>query len=235
MVRSRKYLAGIVTSITLFGSMLMAIPAEAAQAPRPDPKVSPASASSNATVVLRDAQRLTSFITNSSCVSQIRAAQAQGATHLSHLSTDICTVSNVVERSAALPLTGSGLAQAKSTMTASEYSSLVAAAAAGTIYYTQYSQTISQITDQERQYGTFYFNGSKAWVTVTYAGYTGDHRCTLDYAAGYGVSLTDCSDNAWGSGRSERMSWIMSPLGLPISWTETYEARLAANGGISYQ
>lgn len=195
--------------------------------------VGPAGAASNAPVILRDAQRLTSSITNSSCVSQIRAAQAHGTTDLS---TDICTVSNVVERSAALPLTASGLAQAKSTMTASEYSSLVAAAAAGTIYYTQYSQTISQITDQERQYGTFYFNGSNSWVTITYAGYTGDHFCTLNYAVGYTVSLTNCSDNAWGSNaRFEQMTWIMQPLGAPISWSETFKVFLAANGGISYQ
>ena len=121
-------------------------------------------------------------------------------------------------------------------MTTSEYASLVAAAAAGTINYTQYSQTISQITDQERQYGTFYFNGSKSWVTVTYAGYTGDHFCTLDYAVGFTASLTNCSDNAWGgSGRFEQMTWIMKPLGAPVSWSETFKVFLAANGGISYQ
>jgi hypothetical protein len=47
-----------------------------------------------------------------------------------------------------------------------------------------------QITDQEENYGIFYYNGSRAWVTVSYAPYKGTHYCVVNYAVGYTIART---------------------------------------------
>lgn len=168
-----------------------------------------------------------STTTNADCMAQLKKASSQ-------VSTELCTSIVVLEVSEATAVTSGDLADAKSTMSESEYASLVAAAATSAVYSKNYSQTISQITDQERQYGKFYYNGTRAWVTTSYAGYKGTHYCVVDYAVGYSITKNWCSDGGSLAQRTLQMSWHFSVFvnGGPISWSETYTMYVNRSGAI---
>lgn len=182
------------------------------------------SAPASATTAAQSQQKT---VTNASCVAAMTAAKA---------ATTACTHTVVLTTSAASPLTAADLAQAKATLSPSEYSSLAVAAATTAISHRTYSQTISQITDQERQYGTAYYNGTRVWVTVAYSGYTGSHFCVVDYAVGYSISNNACADYGSTTRRTLTMNWNVSPGFIPrgpIQWNESFTMYVSSTGAVT--
>lgn len=59
-----------------------------------------------------------------------------------------------------------------------------------------WSQFQTGIAYTQTQNGIFYWNGSRVWVTQTYGGYTGSHRCFNNYSvAPWSVSNIGTSDS----------------------------------------
>jgi hypothetical protein len=193
---------------------------------------STAASATPASILVNTAQSKSEFSTNSACVTQLKSASARAA---GSRSIDDCASKVVVETSAATPVSLADLDAAKSTMSASEYASLTAAVHASAVYSKSYSQTIYAISDQMKQYGTFYYNGSTVWVTSIYSGYKGTHYCTVPYAVGYSISNNACSDSGSTSTRTLTMIWNVA-VGLiprgPISWSESYSMHVSSNGAI---
>jgi hypothetical protein len=191
-----------------------------------------AASATPASSLVNTAQQTSVLSTNSACVTQLKSASARGAG--SH-PIDDCSSRVVVETSAGTRLSLADLNAAKSTMPANEYASLTSAVNASAVYSKSYSQTIYAISDQMKQYGTFYYNGSTAWVTSTYSGFKGTHYCTVPYAVGYSISNNACSDSGSTSSRTLTMIWNVA-VGLiprgPISWSESYSMRVSSNGSI---
>ena len=187
----------------------------------------PASAATGSPGASAAAQTQRTSVTNASCLAAMKAAQAPSTA---------CTHTVVLTTSASTPVTSADLAQAKATMSPSEYASLAVAAATTAVSHRSYSQTISQITDQERQYGTAYYNGTRVWVTVAYSGYTGSHFCVVDYAVGYSISNNACADTGTNTKRTLTMNWNVSPGIIPrgpIQWNESFTMYVSSTGAVS--
>lgn len=122
----------------------------------------------------------------------------------------------------------------KAGMSDSDFASLSKAVAAGAVKSRYYSQQMNHITDSETQSGTFYYDGSRAWVTSSYRGFTGSHRCMIDWAVGFGVSPQNCYESGSSSERVLSQQWLMRPFlsGFPVSWSETYTLRVNAVGQV---
>ncbi len=170
--------------------------------------------------------------TNSACVAAIADGQARG---VKGLSSDVCTATVITTAGPATPATTFDVKAAQSSLSASDFKALVVAAAAGTVHSKPYSQTINQITDSETQSGTFYYDGARAWVTVTYRGYNGTHSCKVNYAVGYAITNTACSDSGSTTSRKLQMNWNVSIAvkGGPIAWAESYTMHVNSAGTIS--
>lgn len=108
-------------------------------------------------------------------------------------------------------------------------SDLRSAVVAGTVTSRYFKQTVVHGTDQETQSGIFHFNGARAWIQ-TYAGYTGSHRCWVNYTVGYSVSVTSCVGGASGNPSTVRMGLQVKPFNAPISWNEDHYVYLRPNG-----
>lgn len=176
-------------------------------------------------------QTLERTVVNQSCLDQLRAVASRSE---STISTDICTSTVVAQTSAARLVTIEDLASAKASLSESDYNSLAVAVAKSTVKAKSYSQTISQITDQERQYGTFYYDGTRAWVTTTYLGYKGTHFCVVDYAIGFSVTKQACTDSGSLIQRDLTMVWKFSLIvaGGPVTWGESYTLHVNRSGAI---
>lgn len=150
------------------------------------------------------------------------------------LSTEICKVQITTSYSDARAMTAADIEEAKGSLSASDFESLSRAVAAGTVKSRFYLQQMNHITDSETQSGTFYYDGSRAWVTTAYRGVTGSHRCMIDWAVGFGVSPQNCYESGSSSERVLSQQWLMSPFlnGFPVSWSETYTLRVNALGQV---
>ncbi len=150
------------------------------------------------------------------------------------LSTEICKVQITTSYSDARAMTAADIEGAKGSLSSSDFESLANAVAAGTVKSRFYLQQMNHITDSETQSGTFYYDGSRAWVTSTYRGFTGSHRCMIDWAVGFGVSPQNCYESGSSSERVLSQQWLMSPFlnGFPVSWSETYTLRVNALGQV---
>jgi len=150
------------------------------------------------------------------------------------LSTEICKVQITTSYSDARAMTAADIEGAKGSLSANDFESLSKAVAAGTVKSRFYLQQMNHITDSETQSGTFYYDGSRAWVTSTYRGFTGSHRCMIDWAVGFGVSPQNCYESGSSSERVLSQQWLMSPFlnGFPVSWSETYTLRVNALGQV---
>ncbi len=98
----------------------------------------------------------------------------------------------------------------------------------------KYSQFTTGIDYTVTQGGTFYYNGSRAWVTVAYSGYTGSHNCGLNYAI---VSVDSFSKSDTGSptNRAVYCQWMVHRTLFGIGYNYTYgmTVNLSRTGGIS--
>lgn len=80
--------------------------------------------------------------------------------------------------------------------------------------------------------GTFYFNGSRAWVTVSYAGLAGSHACFTDYSIGLTIAGTECSDSGGSNWRTLRDRWTVG-WGTVGAYSVTMACTVYANGTIA--
>ena len=86
----------------------------------------------------------------------------------------------------------------------------------------------------ESQFGRFYYDGARAWISATYRGVRGSHSCVNDYAVGLAVSLVECGDSGGTYDRRIYAKWRFSIVHkvVPISWVETYALNVSAQGSI---
>ncbi len=170
-------------------------------------------------------------VTNSDCVNQITKALKAGATGIT---TAVCTSTVTLKVSTPSAVTPTDLVRARNTMSAGAYSKLATSAAAGAAWSMNYSQSMNNGTDGETQYGTFYYDYSRAWVTVTYLGYTGTHFCKVDWAVGYAVNLVGCTESGTTAQRDLHAQWHFSVFfnGFPVSWDEVYTLHVDSWGTI---
>lgn len=167
--------------------------------------------------------------TNPACLTAIETARSDGSREVP---LDVCTSTVRLTVSAPMRVSATDLESAETTMSSTDYTALVAASAAGTVKKKSYSQSINNITDGETQYGIFYYDGSRVWVTQTYRGAKGSHICKVDWAVGYVVDLKSCNEDGTTSQRNLRAKWHFSviPAGGAVNWDEVYTTHVNAAG-----
>lgn len=145
-------------------------------------------------------------------------------------SQDICKITTTTVLSAPEKATASTLAADKS-LTASERTTLAAAGVTGK-HWTQFTFGYEYTTTQD---GTFYYNGSRAWVKQTYAGYTGTQYCRANYQIGVVIKKGACSDTGGTASRNLYYGWQVTVTvnGVPIGYDYSMSATVKSNGTIS--
>jgi hypothetical protein len=208
-----------VAATTAVLALAAGAPANAADSPFTQQKLTLSSTVSTKTVV------------NDECVAAVSAAIAAGATDAS---LDLCSRTVTLSTTSARRVTATDLASARGSLSAGEYAELSAAVNAGTLRTKDYRQEQINTTDMEVQYGTFYYDGERAWIKATYRGVRGTHKCTNPYAAGVGVELISCDDSGSTYQRKIYMTWKFSALfkGFPVTWNETYTLNATAQGSL---
>jgi hypothetical protein len=215
-MRLRSAIFAAATSAVL--ALAMGAPAHAAESPFPK------GASLSPTVS-------TKTVVNDQCVAAVSAAIADGATDLS---VDVCTRTVALSVAPARRVTANELASARGSLSAAEYAELSAAVNAGTVRSKAYRQEQINGADKESQYGTFYYDGAKVWISASYRGVKGSHKCVSDYAVGLDVSLVECADSGGTYDRTIYAKWRFSIIHkvVPINWVETYSLNVSAQGSI---
>ncbi len=106
-------------------------------------------------------------------------------------------------------------------MSATEFSSLQLAAAAGTVKSKSYKQNYDNVIVAWEQSGKFYYDGSRAWVTSSYRGYTGYHTCKVNRSIGYVIDVKKCDESGSTSQRNLRAIFHSSaiPSGGLVNWS----------------
>lgn len=212
MQTTKKFIVGTVASAAMtlaFGVMAVA----------------PASAAPSSTIVS------SKTTTNSACVAAVTAAQRSGDTSVS---LDSCTSTVTLSESPEEVVTTADLAQAKQSMSSTEFTQLKAAAAAGSVKKKNYSQGFNNITDKQSQSGIFYYDGSRAWVTATYRGHQGTHNCNVNWSVGYVVEEKACSESGTNAQRDLYVKWHFSaiPSGGLVNWDEAHTMHVNKTGRI---
>lgn len=161
------------------------------------------------------------------CVSQVKAAivagQANGTT------VDDCQVTTGVTIGSTFVVTKSQIL-ADSTLSSAEKSSMLAASATSAITGKHWSQFTTGAAYTRTQNGTFYYNGSRVWVTVTYSGYTGSHSCFTNYSVGFNLTGGSCSESGSTTQRNLYSDWDVNPNGTPIHYNVSMTANVFSNG-----
>jgi hypothetical protein len=168
---------------------------------------------------------------NKECEASIKVAALRSR---EKMSVDVCKVQVTTSYSDARAMTLADVWNAKDSLSDSDFDSLARAVTAGAVKSRAYSQQMNHITDSETQSGIFYYDGARAWVTSSYRGSTGSHRCMIDWAVGFGVSPQNCYETGTLSERALSQQWLMTPVlnGFPVSWSETYTVRVNAAGQV---
>jgi hypothetical protein len=169
--------------------------------------------------------------TSDECLTAVEAARAGGQIDLT---TDVCTATITLKASAPRSVSLQDIAKVKGRMSATDYQTLTAATMAGTVRSKSYSQSKNNITDGESQFGTFYYDGARVWVTQSYRGIRGTHHCKVDWAVGYVVDLKECSESGSLSQRNLWAKWHFSviPSGGLANWDEYYFLHVNSAGRI---
>jgi hypothetical protein len=171
----------------------------------------------------------TSTTTDANCELAVRQASVKYKTALP---SDICKRTINTNLGASHVVTIHELQSVISNLSGSDYLALKAAVVAGTVKSRAYSQAINNGTDSETQNGTFYYDGVRAWVTSSYRGVAGSHRCAVNWTVGYSVALQGCFESGSTSERVLSQQWLFTPFfnGFPLSWSETYSMHVNATG-----
>ena len=107
------------------------------------------------------------------------------------------------------------------------------AAAAGAVSSNHWSQFTTGAAYTRTQNGTFYYNGTRVWVTVTYDGYTGSHSCFTNYSVEFNLTGLQCNESGSTTSRSMYSLWEVNPNGTPIYYDVSMTAVLSKTGTIS--
>jgi hypothetical protein len=160
------------------------------------------------------------------------AVKQASAKYKTALPSDLCKRTITTNLGATHVLLTSELQSVSSSLSGSDYLALKASVAAGTVKSRDYSQAINNGTDSETQNGTFYYDGVRAWVTSSYRGVVGSHRCAVNWTVGYSVALQGCFESGSTSDRVLSQQWLFTPFfnGFPLSWSETYSMHVNATG-----
>jgi hypothetical protein len=155
------------------------------------------------------------------CLAAVAVARSQGA----EVAGIDCTITTVSTTTEAEVVTADQL-RAETGLSAADKSSLLDAAARATIYSKHFSWFTTGGAYTVTHDGTFYYDGTRAWVTVPYSGYTGFHNCFTNYAAGLSIANEACTDTGGTSSRTLyfqwRVTWIVPPYtGLSYSVSNT--------------
>lgn len=213
----RRAILATATSAVL--ALAMGTSASAADSPFTQQKLTLSSTVSTKTAV------------NDECVAAVSAAIAAGATDAS---LDLCNRTQTLSATPARRVTATDLASARDSLSAGEYAELSAAVNAGTLRSKDYRHEQINGADMEVQYGTYYYDGERAWIKATYRGVRGTHKCVNSYAVGIGVELVSCDDSGSTYQRKVYMTWKFSALfkGFPVTWNETYTLNVTAQGSM---
>jgi hypothetical protein len=108
-------------------------------------------------------------------------------------------------------------------------------AAAGTVKSKSYSNFISGGVYTVTQSGTFYYNGTRVWVTKAYLGYDGSQTCVANYfVPPWKVSNFEKSDTGSTTVRTVRCNFDVLQGGL-FSQSRSLVAKPTKSGSVTYQ
>lgn len=118
-------------------------------------------------------------------------------------------------------------------LTPTQRREILEAAPRATVRSAHWSQFVTGAAYTNTQDGTFYWDGSRVWVTQSYSGYRGTHRCFTNYVlAGWQVTNISKSDTGSTTSRSLYCGWnVVQPMWITTSWSMT--ATVNRNGGVT--
>ncbi len=161
----------------------------------------------------------------------VAVAQFNAAHASSQVSDDVCTITTQTRIDSASIATPTAI-ESDAGLSADQKSSLLVAGAAATIHSAHYSQATFGAAYTQTQDGTFYYDGTRVWVTVTTSGLKGTHYCVTNYAVGVSITNESCSESGSSSVRNMydqwRVSWVVN--GSPLSYDVSMTWHLHANG-----
>lgn len=107
------------------------------------------------------------------------------------------------------------------------------AASATAITSKKYSQFTTGLDYTVTQGGTFYYNGSRAWVTVNYLGYTGTHTCVINWSV-VSIDSFEKSDSGSPTNRAEYCQWKVhyTIAGVGYSYNYGMTVNVTSTGAI---
>lgn len=182
----------------------------------------PASASSTDSISAPQGQT-TSVTTGTdpACVAAVTAAIAQGK---QGLSTDVCAFTQEV----------ADVQAARTSLSASDFQTLQAAAAAGAVQSKTFRRTYDNVVVAWSQSGKFYFDGSRAWLGTAYRGYTGYKSCTVDRAIGYIIEVKKCDESGSTATRDLRAIFHTSvvPSAGIVNWDTEWHTYVNSAGSV---
>ena len=164
------------------------------------------------------------------CVQQVKAAIAAGTAN--GTSVEDCEVTTGASTGKAFVVTPADI-KTSSTLSTSDKSSMLAASATAAITGKHWSQFTTGGAYTRTQNGTFYYNGSRVWVTVSYSGYTGSHNCFTNVSIGFNLTGGSCNESGSTTSRSMYSDWTVNPNGTFIEYGVSMTAILDSGGGIS--
>jgi hypothetical protein len=149
---------------------------------------------------------------------------------------EACLVSVTTSVSDARTVSASALGKAKATLSPSEFQALATAVSAGTVKSKSFRQQSIHAASSLTQWGTFYYDGNRVWVTTPYRGFTGSHFCQVDYVVAFSIQPQNCYDTGSNTSRTIVQQWLVTPFldGFPLSWNESYSIDVLADGTVRY-
>lgn len=169
---------------------------------------------------------------SANCEVAVQAMLAKGVVNIPN---GLCRQSIKLTYSDSKPVTIAELPSLRGKMSTSEFAALTSAVTLGTVKSRTYIQTVGSVM-VESQNGTFYYDGTRVWVTESYRGFTGSHRCQVERAALALVALQNCYET--GSTASKKLSqqWLFTVsaevlgVNIPVSWSDTYSLNVNQYG-----
>lgn len=169
------------------------------------------------------------------CVDQFTALYREGK--ISSLETDHCSATVVNWTSAATTPDEYEVINSMTGLSAAQQSEINASLNAGTIRSKSWKQTMNGGNYSQSHYGTFYYDGARAWSTVSYRNRLGSHRCATNYSIGVAITTQYC-DSSWnGSYLQESHSYLVSYIfrGFPANYKMKMVTDLYKSGTVAYR
>lgn len=159
------------------------------------------------------------------CLAQITAHPEAG------LSRDDCKVTNTIQLEGAFTATAADIDS--SALSAEDKAEILNRKARGAITARHWSQFTTGGSYTRTHNGTFYYDGSRVWVTTQTSGYTGSHQCFTNYSVGFNLTGTACNESGSTSARNLYSAWDVNPNGTFVVYNVSMTATVKANGTIT--